>query len=78
MLNYTSVISFIIVLIINFFSNNTGWPRKNVTLTINDLKKTRDRMKQFCALLHIRLFSQQDNTNIVNFDEGVLLIWPFC
>ena len=31
-------------------------------------------MKTLCALLRIKLFSQQDDTKIVNFDEGV---W-FC
>ena len=53
-----------------------GWPRKNATLTINNFKKTRDRMKT-CALWHIKFFSQQDDTKIVNFDEGVLIILPF-
>ena len=55
----------------------TGWPRKNVTLTINNVKKTRDRMKKLCALLRIKFFSQQDDTKIVTFDEGVLILWPF-
>ena len=55
----------------------TEWPRKNATLTINNFKKTRDRMKQLCALLCIKFFSQQDDTKIVNFDEGVLILWPF-
>ena len=32
----------------------TGWPRKNATLTINNFKKTRDRMEKLCALLHIK------------------------
>ena len=27
----------------------TGWPRENATLTINNLKKKRDRMKKLCA-----------------------------
>ena len=27
----------------------TGWPRKNATLTIDNFKKTRDRMKKLCA-----------------------------
>ena len=54
----------------------TGWPRKNAKLTINNFKKMRDRMKT-CALLHIKFFSQQDHTKIVNFDEGVLILWPF-
>ena len=30
-------------------------------------------MKKLCALLRIKLFSQQDDTKIVNFDEGVLI-----
>ena len=34
----------------------TGWTRKNATLTINNFKKTRDRMKKLCALLCIRFF----------------------
>ena len=56
---------------------HTGWPRKNATLTINNLKKTKDRMNKLCALLRIKFFSQQDDTKIVNFDEGVLILWPF-
>ena len=56
---------------------NTGWPRKNATLTINNFKKRRDRMKKLCALLRIEFFSEQDDTKIVNFDEGVLILWPF-
>ena len=56
---------------------NTGWPRKNATLTINNFKKTRDRMKKLCALLCIKFFFQQDDTKIVNFDEGVLILEPF-
>ena len=55
----------------------TGWPRKNVTLSINNFKKKRDRMKNLCALLCIEFFSEQDDTKIVNFDEGVLILWPF-
>ena len=62
---------------INLNKSNTGWPRKNATLTINNFKKTRDRMKKLCALLHIKLFSEQDDTKIVNFDEGVLILWLF-
>ena len=34
-------------------------------------------MTKLCALLRIQLFSQQDDTKIVNFDEGVLILWPF-
>ena len=44
---------------------------------INNFKKTRDRMKKLCALLRINFFSQQNDTKIVNFDEGVLILWPF-
>ena len=39
---------------------------------INNFKKTRDRMKKLCALLCMK-FSPQDDTKIVNFDEGVLI-----
>ena len=34
-------------------------------------------MKKLCALLCIKFFPQQDDTKIVNFDEGVLILWPF-
>ena len=34
----------------------TGWPRKNATLTINDFKKTRDRINKLCPLLRITFF----------------------
>ena len=34
-------------------------------------------MKKLCALLRIKFFTQQDDTEIVNFDEGVLILWPF-
>ena len=34
-------------------------------------------MKMLCALLRIEFFSEQDDTKIVNFDEGVLMLWPF-
>ena len=32
-------------------------------------------MKKLCALLRIKFFSQQDDTKIVNFDEGVLILY---
>ena len=59
--------------------NYTGWPRKNATHTINNFKKTRDRMKKLSALLRIKFFFQQDDTKIVNFDGGVLKLYrePF-
>ena len=34
-------------------------------------------MKKLCALLLIKYFSQQDDTKIVDFDEGVLILEPF-
>ena len=34
-------------------------------------------MKKVCALLRIKVFSHQDDTRIVNFDESVLILWPF-
>ena len=55
----------------------TGWPRKNATPTINNFKKTRDRMKKLCALLRVEFFFfQHDDTKIIDFDEGVLILWP--
>ena len=32
-------------------------------------------MKKLCAVLRIKLFSQQYDTKIVNFDEGVLILY---
>ena len=57
-------------------SSYTGWPKKNATFTINNFKKTRDRMKKLCALSRIKFFSQQDDTKNANFDEGVLILLP--
>ena len=54
-------------------SKNTGWPRKNATLTINNFKKTRDRIKKLCALLRIKFFSQQDYNQIL-----LILMKAFC
>ena len=34
-------------------------------------------MKKLCALLYIKFVPQQDDTKIVNFVEGVLILWPF-
>ena len=34
-------------------------------------------MKKLCALLRIKFFFQQDDTKIVNFGEGVLILEPF-
>ena len=34
-------------------------------------------MKKLCALIRIKFFPQQDDTKIVNFDEGVLIVWQF-
>ena len=31
----------------------TGWPKKNATLTINNFKKTRNRLKNLCASLFV-------------------------
>ena len=35
---------------------HTGWPKNNTTRTINNFKKTRDRMKSLCALSRIKFF----------------------
>ena len=56
---------------------NTGWPRKNATPTIDNFKKTRGKIKKLCAIMRIEFFSQQNDTKIINFDEGVLILWPF-
>ena len=33
-------------------------------------------MKMLCALVRIEFLSEQDDTKIVNFGEGVLILWP--
>ena len=75
--SYSWLVDYIMV-VLHFFVvvAYTGWPRKNATLTINNFKKTKDRMNKLCALLRIEFFSKQDDTKIVNFDEGVLILWP--
>ena len=61
---------FRVVIIIGSY---TGWPRKNA----KNFKKTRDRINKLCPLLRIKFFFQEDDTKIINFDEGVLILWPF-
>ena len=34
-------------------------------------------MKMLCALMCIKFFSQQDDTKIIHFNEGVLILRPF-
>ena len=34
-------------------------------------------MKKMCTLMRIEFFSQQSDTKIINFDEGVLILLPF-
>ena len=34
-------------------------------------------MKKLCALLRVKKKFQQDDTKIINFDEGVLILCPF-
>ena len=41
----------------NMCPKYTGWPRKNATPTINNLKKMRDKIKKLCAVMHIEFFS---------------------
>ena len=55
----------------------TGWPRKNATPTIYDLKKTRDRINKLCPLLRIQFFFQENDSKIIYFHEGVLILWLF-
>ena len=41
-------------------------------------KKTRDRIeKVVCIIAYKNAFPMQDDTKIVNFDEGVLILSPF-
>ena len=55
----------------------TKWPRKDASPTINNFKKTRDRIKKLRLLMRIQFFFQQDDTKIINFDEGILNLCPF-
>ena len=55
----------------------TGWPRKNATLTINNFKKTRDRIKKVVCIIAYKILFPARWPKIVNFDEGVLILWPF-
>ena len=55
----------------------TRWPKKNATHSINNFKKSREKIKKVCALMSIELFSKQNDTKVINFDEGVLILWPF-
>ena len=55
------------------FGKRSAGP-ENATLSINNFKKTGDRMKKLCALLHIEFFSEQDNAKIVNLMKA---FW-FC
>ena len=34
-------------------------------------------MRKLCTLMRIVFFSQQNYIKIINFDEGVLILWPF-
>ena len=56
---------------------NTGWPRKNATLTITNIKKIRDLIKLVSALMSRTFFFLQNDTKINEFDEGVLILEPF-
>ena len=49
----------------------------NATFTINNFKKPREKIKKLCALMSIEFFFQQNDTKIINFDGGVLILWPF-
>ena len=54
-----------------------GGPERLQHLRSMISKKTRDRINKLCPLLHIKFFFQQDDTKIINFDEGVWILWPF-
>ena len=58
--NCMQVIVILIQIIVQYTVEDlyTGWPRKNATLTINNFKKTKDRMKKLCALLRMKFLSQ--------------------
>ena len=64
--------------LVRIFILYTELPRKNATPTINNLKKTKGEIKKLCALtVYIEFFFQHNDTTIINFDEGVLILWPF-
>ena len=52
-------------------------PERMQHLRSINFKKTREKMKSLCTLECIEFFFQQNYTKIINFDEGVLILWPF-
>ena len=50
---------------------------KNATITINNFKKTREKMKKLYALMRIKFFSQQNDSKNIHFDQSILILWPF-
>ena len=63
--------------LINNSFDYTGGPQKECNTYDQWFKKTRDRINKLCPLLRIKFFYQQDDTKIINFDEGVLILWLF-
>ena len=61
----------------NYYSDYTGWPRKNATLTITNIKETMDDIKLMSTLINRTFFFLQNDTKINDFDEGVLILGPF-
>ena len=41
------------------------------------ISKNEGQNEQVVCIIAYKLFFQQDDTKIVNFDEGVLILWPF-
>ena len=54
-----------------------GGPERMQQLRSNNFKKTKDKMKKLVCIIAYKLLFQQDDTKIVNFDGGVLILWPF-
>ena len=53
----------------------TGWPRKNATLTINNLKKMRTEWKKLCALLRVKFFPSKMTPRSLILMKAWLFFW---
>ena len=49
----------------------TGWPRKNAPLSTTNFKEISDLIKLVSAVMSRTFFSQQNDTKINDFDEGL-------
>ena len=60
-----------------WFTSNTGWPRKNAPMINNKFFLNEGQNEKVVCIIVYRILFEQDDTKIVTFDEGVLILWPF-